>query len=112
VSDDLIPRLPPFFKDVDEAANLIGNAMLSEPFRLVLDMLEAYEVRILVHSVDDPECTKEYVRGFIHGIRALRSDLVAARAYQATKQKAEEIAQTRGEKPAFRYPGSGPGGLS
>jgi hypothetical protein len=106
------PQLPPFFKDVEAAAMELGTASLSHPFRLLLEMLESYEVRIMVHGVDDPMCTKDYLRGFVHGVRALRTDLLAARAFQAHKQKAEEIAKTKGEQAPFRHPGSGPGGLS
>jgi len=106
------PNLPPFFNDVEQTAMELGSASLSHPFRLLLEMLESYEVRIMVHGVDDPQCTKDYLRGFVHGVRALRSDLLAARAFQAHKLKAEEMSKNKPEQPAFRHPGSGPGGLS
>ena len=112
MSDDVIPSLPAFFKDVEQAAMEIGAAMTSHPFQLILDMLESYEVRLLVTGLDDPACSKDYLRGFVHGVRGLRADLVAARAHYSTKLKAEEIAKTRGEQTPFRHPGSGPGGLS
>jgi hypothetical protein len=106
------PQLPPFFSNVEETAMELGAASLSHPFRLLLEMLESYEVRIMVHGVDDPLCTKDYLRGFVHGVRALRSDLLAARAFQAHKLKVQEMSEAKAAQPPFRHPGSGPGGLS
>lgn len=112
MSDDLTPKLPPFFNDVDQAAMEIGSAMVGSFGQHLLGMLESYEVRLLVHGIDDASLSKDYVRGFVHGCRALRTDLIAARAHYLTKTKAEEIAKTQAPQPAFRHPGSGPGGLS
>jgi hypothetical protein len=112
VNDDLTPSLPPMFKDLDQAVQELGTILAGRAGQILLEMLESYEVKILVHGIEDSSCSKDYLRGFVHAVRAMRQDVVTARAQVATRAKAEEMAKLKKPQEPFRHPGSGPGGLS
>lgn len=100
--------------ETESAAREIGEAMQQHAFQLLYEMLAGYEERILKQGIDDPELSKDYLRGFVHGVRALRADMQAAREYvkmasaKEDWQKANPLKQTS----PFLPPGAGPGGLS
>jgi hypothetical protein len=98
----------------EEVAIELGEAMKTSAFQRMLEILEGYELRVLAASVDDPEMTKDYVRGFVHCIRALRSDMEAARNYVLSLDRSAEREEKRKKEGvrSFMPPGSGPGGPS
>lgn len=101
-----------FISDEDAAIE-IGEAMKTSAFQKILDILESYELRVLTAGVDDPEMTKDYLRGFVHCVRALRSDMEAARNYVLSLDRSAEREEKRKKDGvrSFMPPGSGPGGL-
>lgn len=97
--------------DPKEAALTLGEAVRTAPFQILLDMLEKYETNVLNEGLEDPEITKDYLRGFVHCARTLRRDMMAARA-AADQVDAKEEWDSRQKARRVVGPGHGPGGLS
>ena len=100
--------------DPAAAAAMLGEAVGSAPFRMLIGMLQQYEERMLAEGIDDPDLSKDYLRGFVHAIRTMRSDMEAARStveQQAAKDEWEAHKRTERSR-VDAYPGHGPGGLS
>ena len=100
--------------DPKEAALTLGEAVRTAPFQILLDMLEQYERRVLAEGLEDETVTKDYLRGFVHAVRALRQDMMAARQTADQNDAKEEWAskQKRMREVHTGAPGHGPGGLS
>lgn len=98
----------------EDIAIELGEAMKTSAFQRILEILDSYELRVLTAAVDDPEMTKDYTRGFVHCIRALKSDLEAARNYVLSLDRSaeREDRKRKEQKQSFMPPGSGAGGLS
>ena len=107
--------------DPKEAARTLGEAVNSAPFQMLLDMLAQYEQRVLMEGIDDEKLTKDYLRGYVHAVRTLRSDMLAAQntAQQEVAREAWEEERKKAKADGAAYmpqpggmPGHGPGGMS
>lgn len=105
--------------DPHEAARTLGEAISSAPFQMLLDMLDQYERRILAQGIDDEKVSKDYLRGFVHAVRTLRSDMLAAQntAHQEIAREAWEQERQKSKVAPYTpepggMPGHGPGGMS
>jgi len=102
--------LPTIFESPEQGASELGEAMHHLAFRHILDLLEGYEQRILTVGIEDPEQTKDFMRGAVHAARSMRSSLLAAKEHFDAQMQKELMAQKR--KREFLPPGSGSGDLS
>lgn len=102
--------LPKLFENPEEGANELGAAMHHLAFGHILDLLEQYEQRILLVGIDDPDQTKDFLRGAVHAARSMRTSLIAAKQYfdRSLEQEKAELKKKRD----FLPPGSGPLGMS
>lgn len=102
--------LPRLFENPEEGANELGAAMHHLAFNHILELLEAYEERILVIGIDDPDQTKDFLRGAVHAARSMRTSLIAAKQYfdRSIEQEKAEAKKKRD----FLPPGSGSVGMS
>jgi hypothetical protein len=102
--------LPKIFASPEQAVAELGSAMQSGAFDRLVEVLEAYEYNILMVGIENPELTKDFLRGAVHASRSLRESLLSARKHYESQLRAEEAAvKARRE---FLAPGSGTGALS
>ena len=102
--------LPKLYDDLDQAVGELGEAMQHPAFVRILECLEAFEYHVVVHGIDDPGMSKDFIQGAVHASRSMRETLSTAKR-QFDESMRKGAAETRVARDFFP-PGSGSGGLS
>jgi hypothetical protein len=103
--------LPPVFEDAQQATAELGQAMQHPAFAHIVTLLEGWEIRLLVTGIDDPDQTKDFLRGAVFAARSIRSALLTAKEYIDSQTRQKDAKEPRRVREFFA-PGSGAGDLS
>lgn len=106
--------LPKLFDKPEDVLLALGEAMSHPAYGYIIDALENFEVHTLVVGIDDPDKTKDFLRGAVFAARSLRTQLLSAKELydsQNRREKAELVEKQKRER-EFLRPGGGPAGLS
>lgn len=104
---------PAVFDNPEKVAEELGAAMSHPAFQHILALLEGYEQRILLVGIDDPDQSKDFLRGAVHAARSMRASLLSAKqAFDAQADRAQAASDKTKRERVFLPPGGGPGGLS